>query len=96
MNIGYFNGDLGYRGKTNKALLVADELLSWCQCHFSGGSTPEPGVMITYGSLTVQIGEVIVWNSEKNDDDELTSSSCIERYVREIRDMTPVEAEVEP
>lgn len=69
--------------QTQKAFKIARELTKWCGS-FDGGTIPAVVLHVTYGSVQIEIGPFIVFDSDCDGRDELSFDSCIEKYKKEI------------
>ena len=81
----FFNGEFKLE-LTKKALNVAYRLQEWLD-QSEGGITQGVGVEVSAYYLQIMISDCSVWNSECNDESELTVEYCKEEFRYYVDDM---------
>lgn len=67
---------------------VCRELQEWLENVEGTSGTPIVALTITFATTTIEVGGVVVWNCQDNDDAELNFDFCKKAFQDEILELT--------
>jgi len=82
--------------EVTRALEIARELQHWVSDIDGLSSIPVVSVEIQEGAVSVSIGNIVVWDSESDDEVDLSAAWCQECYQQEVSQLALSARLIEP
>lgn len=76
--------------ETALALEVGRQIQEFIELNNESGTEPIVAVTVTRGTVSIEVGGIMVFCSEDHDDEDLTLKACMSVYQSEVADLTHI------